>query len=197
MFTLLTSFGNVRAGNPDNEIDLIKRIQARDAKALEELYELYKELLFGMILSIVKIHRKAEDILRETFIAVWNKADSFNPNRGNVYGWLVVLARNKAIHHIRQKQSDHTGEPFSFIEVPEHDPMETTIFSDRSELVKQALDKIPDKESEAIKMAYQRGLKQSEIAGYLNLPLGTINNRIRSGMIKLKQNVKKFIASDG
>jgi RNA polymerase sigma-70 factor (ECF subfamily) len=150
-----------------------------------------------MLLSIIKKRREAEDILQETFIAIWNKAVSSNPDHGNVYGWIVILARNKAIHHMRQKKSDHIKESFSFIEAPEYDPMETTIFADRSELVKQALNKIPGEESEIIKLAYQRGLNQSEIANYLELPLDTVSIRMCRGMMKLKQNMEKFIASDG
>jgi RNA polymerase sigma-70 factor (ECF subfamily) len=75
--------------------------------------------------------------------------------------------------------------------------METTIFSDRAELVKQALEKIPAKQSEVIKIAYYRGMTQSEIAKSLDIPLGTVKTRTRQGMIKLKRILGEFISTDG
>lgn len=191
-------------GNADDEIALMKRIQARDPDALEELYDLYNRLLFGMVISIVKKREEAEDVLQEIFVKIWNKANSFNPDRGNVYSWIVTLARNKAIDRIRskgyktqQKQSVSIHEPLFSLEGDKYDPMETTIFSDRAELVKRALEKIPEKQSEVIKIAYYRGMTQSEIADYLDIPLGTVKTRTRQGMIKLKRILGEFISTDG
>lgn len=181
----------------------MKRIQSRDADALEELYNLYNRLLFGMVLSIVKKREEAEDVLQEIFVKIWNKAESFNPDRGNVYSWIVTLTRNKAIDRIRskgyktqQKQSISIHEPLFSLEGDKYDPMETTIFSDRAELVKKALDKIPENQREVIKIAYYRGWTQSEISNHLDIPLGTVKTRTRQGMIKLKRILGEFISTD-
>lgn len=204
IFTILATIGKTAHGNSDDEIKLMRRIKARDANALEELYDLYKRLLFGMVISIVKKREEAEDVLQEIFIKIWNKADSFNEDRGNVYSWIVTLARNKAIDRIRsrgyktqQKQSVSIHEPLFSLEGDNYDPMETTIFSDRAELVKKALDKIPEEQSEVIKIAYYRGMTQSEIADYLGIPLGTVKTRTRQGMIKLKRILENYISTDG
>ncbi|NGP89341.1 sigma-70 family RNA polymerase sigma factor [Aliifodinibius halophilus] len=182
----------------------MKRIQSRDDEALEELYDLYKRLLFSMVISIVKKKEEAEDLLQEIFVKIWNKAESFDPDRGNVYSWIVTLARNQAIDRIRskgyktqKKQSVSIHEPLFSLEGDKHDPMETTIFSDRAELVKKALEKIPEKQSEVIKIAYYRGLTQSEISDQLDIPLGTVKTRTRQGMIKLKRILGEFISTDG
>lgn len=204
IFTLLATIGKITHGNADDEIELMKRIQARDADALEELYDLYDRLLFGMVISIVKKREEAEDLLQEIFVKIWNKADSFNPDRGNVYSWIVTLARNKAIDRIRskgyktqKKQSVSIHEPLFSLEGDKHDPMETTIFSDRAELVKKALEEIPEKQSEVIKIAYYRGMTQTEIADHLDIPLGTVKTRTRQGMMKLKSILGEFISTDG
>nr|WP_240894720.1 sigma-70 family RNA polymerase sigma factor [Fodinibius halophilus] len=191
-------------GGSDDEVQLMKRIQSRDDEALEELYDLYKRLLFSMVISIVKKKEEAEDLLQEIFVKIWNKAESFDPDRGNVYSWIVTLARNQAIDRIRskgyktqKKQSVSIHEPLFSLEGDKHDPMETTIFSDRAELVKKALEKIPEKQSEVIKIAYYRGLTQSEISDQLDIPLGTVKTRTRQGMIKLKRILGEFISTDG
>lgn len=203
IFTILATIGKAYR-NSDDEIELMKRIKARDADALEELYDLYKRLLFGMVISIVKKREEAEDVLQEIFVTIWNKADSFNEDKGNVYSWIVTLARNKAIDRVRskgyktqQKQSVSIYEPFFSLEGDKYDPMETTIFSDRAELVKKALTEIPDSQSEVIKIAYYRGMTQSEIADYLDIPLGTVKTRTRQGLIKLKHILEDYISTDG
>ncbi|WP_246043124.1 sigma-70 family RNA polymerase sigma factor [Fodinibius saliphilus] len=204
IFNLLATIGKVAHGNSDDEVQLMKRIQSRDAYALEELYELYERLLFSMVLSIVKKREEAEDLLQEIFVKIWKKAESFDPERGNVYSWIVTVARNKAIDRIRskgyktqKKQSVSIHEPLFSLEGDKYDPMETTIFSDRAELVKKALDKIPEKQSEVIKIAYYRGMTQSEISDHLDIPLGTVKTRTRQGMIKLKRILGEFISTDG
>ncbi|TYP92576.1 RNA polymerase sigma-70 factor, ECF subfamily [Fodinibius salinus] len=204
LFTLLATIGKITHGNSDDEIELMKRIQARDEEAIEELYNLYNKLLFGMVISIVKKREEAEDVLQEIFVKIWNKADQFKPDRGNVYSWIVTLARNTAIDRIRskgyktqQKQSVSIHQPLFSLEGDKHDPMETTIFSDRAELVQKALDKIPEKQSKVIKIAYYRGMTQREISDHLDIPLGTVKTRTRQGMIKLKRILEEHISTDG
>ena len=204
IFSILATIGKATHGNTEDEIRLMKRIQQREADALEELYDLYNRLLFGLVLSIVKKREEAEDVLQEVFVKIWNKADSFDAESGNPYGWIVTIARNQAIDRIRskgyktqEKQSVSIHEPLFSLEGDQYDPMETTIFSDRAELVHKALEQIPDKQCEVIKIAYYKGLTQSEISEYLDIPLGTVKSRTRQGMKKLKNILAEFISTDG
>ncbi|HET6528697.1 MAG TPA: sigma-70 family RNA polymerase sigma factor [Balneolaceae bacterium] len=203
IFALFAAIRKMIRQNSGEEIELMRQIKSRDESALEELYELYKRLLFGMIFSIVKKREEAEDVLQEVFVNIWNKADSFDENRGNVYSWIVTLARNKAIDHLRskayktqQKASISIHEPLFTLKGDKADPLETTIFSDRAELVKKALNEIPESQKEVIKIAYFRGLTQSEIAEQLDIPLGTVKTRTRQGMIKLKSILAAYISNE-
>ncbi|HLR32835.1 MAG TPA: sigma-70 family RNA polymerase sigma factor [Fodinibius sp.] len=200
IFPLFAAIGKVLHGNSDDEIKLIKGIRAHDADALEELYELYNQLLFGIVLSIVKKRPIAEDVLQEVFVNIWSDADSFDEDRGNVYGWLVTLARNKAIgrirskeHKTRQETSESIQDPFFTLEDDIVDPLETTIFSNRAELVKKALQELPETQSQVIKIAYYRGAIQAEIADHLGIPLDTVKIRTREGMMKLKRILETYI----
>ncbi len=200
IFTILAALGKARHAGSEKEIKLMRRIKAKDDKALEELYDLYNRLLFGMIISIVKSREEAEDVLQEVFVKIWEKAVTFDENRGNVYSWIVTLTRNKAIDRIRskgyktqQKATRDVDDPMFTLEGNKADPLESTIFSDRAELVKKALSMIPESQSEVLKIAYYRGMSQSEISEYLDIPLGTVKSRMRQGMIKLKDILEDHI----
>lgn len=204
IFTILAAIGKATHFRSDDEIELIKRIKAKDDKALEELYDLYNRLLFGMIISIVKSREEAEDILQEVFVKIWEKAYTFNEERGNAYSWIVTLTRNKAIDRIRskgyktqQKASQDVDAPEFTLEGDKYDPLETTIFSDRAELVRKALGEIPQSQSEVLKIAYYRGMTQTEISDHLDIPLGTVKTRMRQGMLKLKDILGEFIPQNG
>lgn len=200
IFTILAAIGKVTHSGSEKEVQLMKKIKAKDAEALKQLYNLYDRLLFGMIISIVKKREEAEDVLQEVFVKVWEKAHTFNEDRGNVYSWLVTLTRNKAIDRIRskgyktqEKASVSVHEPAFTLEGDKFDPLETTIHSDRAELVKRALGEIPESQSQVLKIAYYRGMTQSEISNHLDIPLGTVKTRTRQGMIKLKNILESFI----
>lgn len=200
IFTILAAIGNVTHSGSEKEIELMKKIKAKDADALKQLYSLYNRLLFGMIISIVKKREEAEDVLQEVFVNIWEKAHTFKEGRGNVYSWLVTLTRNKAIDRIRskgyktqQKASVSVHEPAFTLEGDMFDPLETTIHSDRAQLVKRALGEIPESQSEVLKIAYYRGMTQSEISDHLEIPLGTVKTRTRQGMINLKDILESFI----
>lgn len=188
MVPLLANIGKVGHGSVDDEIELIKRIQNRDTDALAELYDLYNRLLFGMIISTVKKREEAEAILQKVFLKIWNNAGSFNPKQDNVFNWIVTMTRNEAIENVRQTKTYSS-------DTDHHDPLRSTIFSDRSELVKKALHQISEEQRELIKLAYYRGMTQSQIADHLDIRLETIKNRIRDGMIKLNNILVEFISN--
>lgn len=195
-------FGHRKA---EDEQELMRRVKAREVDALEELYELYKSLLFGLVLSILKNREEAEDLLQEIFIAAWQKAGSFDENRDNLYSWMTTLARNKAIARIRAGTApgeiaawpEETGTPLDSI-LQGHDPLQTTIYEDRAALIKSALRQIPDEQRIAVEAAFCRGLTYSEVSEYLDLPLNTVKANIRQGMISIKNILTKSIqAGDG
>src|SRR5580658_11272049 len=80
---------------------IVKRLQARDPQALAEIYDRYGRIVYSLILRVVRDGAIAEDLVQETFLRVWNRAQSFDAERGALGPWLLSVARNRAIDHLR------------------------------------------------------------------------------------------------
>lgn len=171
------------------------RIQNGDTAAMKLLYNKYKNLLFGLIVSILKNREEAEDCLQEVFTQAWEKAGQFDASRGKVYTFLVTMARNKAIDRTRSRafkdsnKEDHVinNEDFSLtLEGEFNNPHEDMELAERAEMMRNALNQLSKKERKVLHVAYFNGMSQSEISKKLDIPLGTVKYRMRQGMIKLR-----------
>jgi len=121
--------------------------------------------------------------VQETFAAVWRSAASYRPERGPAAPWLYAVARNAIVDRLRARV-----EPAS--EVPETVSSEPGP-ADRAEAsfvawrVHRALEELPEREREVVELAYWSQMSQSEVADYLNIPLGTVKTRTRSALSRL------------
>ena len=196
LFFLISAIGKFLNQDNARDKDLLKRIARKDPVALSLLYDQYNRLLFGLLLSILKQKTEAEDLLQEVFSNIWEKADQYDPDRGTGYTWIVSLTRNKGIDRLRSKvykeqkkqstslDDDNVYHPlFS----SENNPLEDTILSDRAEMLRNALQKISEKQRKVIQISYFDGLSQSEISDEYDIPLGTVKTRMRDGMMKLRE----------
>jgi len=189
----LIYFAGFALHSEDTEREWIYRIQNGDTAAMRLLYGKYKNLLFGLILSVLKNREEAEDCLQEVFTNAWQKAGMFDSEKGNVYSFLVTMARNKAIDRTRSRafkdsgKEDHIIDDFTLNPVSEgNNPHENLEFSERASMLRKALDQISKKERQVLYVAYFNGMSQTEISNKMNIPLGTVKYRMRQGMIKLK-----------
>ncbi len=190
----------IRSAKAAEEVELMLRIAGGDVRALDQLYQRYSSVLFGTLLSIVKKREEAEDLLQEVFVLVWDKAKGFDAQKGNVYTWMTTLTRNKAIDCLRSKgyrnhvSDTSANDDFSYyMDDQAHDPLDSTLLTERAQLVRKALSQLPAEQEEVLRIAYFKGLSQAEIADELALPLGTVKTRMRQGMKKLEASLKGFI----
>ncbi len=189
----------------EEEIELIRRIVLKEENALARLYDLYSKLLYSLIFRIIKIHEDAEEILQSIFLQVWDKAGSFDLQKGNVYSWLITLARNKAIDKIRSKsfkeQSLLSGlNRFEEMELEKKYNLESNLDvryimdeKERITLISKALNELPDEQKRVIELAYYDGFTQMEISETLSVPLGTVKTRTRQALIKLENLLSKVL----
>src|SRR5438552_4185084 len=88
-----------------SDVDLMLGIQSGDADALSQLYDRYNGIVKALILRIIRNETEADDLLQEAFMEIWNQAKNFSAQKGKPLGWMVTLARRRAIDALRKKQA--------------------------------------------------------------------------------------------
>jgi DNA-directed RNA polymerase specialized sigma24 family protein len=88
-----------------SDFELMKAIQTGDADALSKLYDRYNGILKALILRVIHNEAEADDLLQEIFMEIWNQAKNFSAQKGKPLGWMVTLARRRAIDGLRKKQA--------------------------------------------------------------------------------------------
>ncbi len=163
---------------------LIERVAARDRGAFEELYARFARPVLGLALRRIGDRGRAEDSVQEVFAAVWRSAASYNRARGPGGAWLYTIARNTIVDALRRRPAPTVANPPEVVS-PGLTPDEEAEASWNAWRVHRALDTLPENERTAIDLAYFSGLSQSEIAEFLQIPLGTVKTRTRSGLARL------------
>lgn len=169
--------------------DLLAHIQTGDEAALLALHEQYANLVYSVAYRVLDDRMAAEEVTQDTFMRLWHKIESFDPAKGSFVTWMLTITRRLAIDMHRKQQRDPMQNPVfvdSDIERWENvlGAEETTELKHTLVAVMQAL---PDEQRQAIELAYFHGMSHSQIADYLEQPVGTIKTRIRLGMQKLRE----------
>ena len=169
--------------NGETDSELLVRVAGHDREAFEQLYQRYVRSVFGLALRRLRDRQRAEDAVQETFTAVWRSAGSYRPERGPAAPWLYAVARNAIVDRLRAR-TDPPGE-LPETASAEPGPAERAESSYVSWRVQRAMEELPEREREVLELAYWSEMSQSEVAGYLNIPLGTVKTRTRSGLSRL------------
>lgn len=173
------------------------KIKEYDSKALEELYDRYSPILYTLIKKIVTDQSVAEEVLADIFVILWKKGKNFELSNENLYSWLIILARNKAV--------DRKIRDSKFKELPEYsddfedeiiipkisksiDPIELSNVQAEKEKFEDAMNKLTDAQKYVINMAFYDGKTQGEIASELNIPQPTVKSKIQVALSNLKTN---------
>lgn len=173
-----------------NEADLARRLRDRDAKAMGELYNRYGGLVYSLIFRVVRNAAAAEDLTQETFLRIWNRSQAFDAERGSLGAWIVTIARNRAIDHIRSADGRHAARTveLSHAEHPAHFARfeDGALTMDRSRRLKDAFEKLTPSQKTVIELAYYEGLSQTEMAERMQQPLGTVKTWVRAALKTLR-----------
>ena len=189
----VTSWGIQNPESVRLDVSLIDRIAARDASAVGELYDRHSRLLYGLILRILRDQSEAEEVLQEVFVLVWNRVSTYNAALGSPTGWLIGIARNRAIDRLRANTVRlRAVESAQFEFQPTDDPETSASLDEQRRIVMRALDAIPREQRELIEEAYYLGFTHSELAARHKLPLGTVKTRIRTGLLTLREELSQI-----
>jgi RNA polymerase sigma-70 factor (ECF subfamily) len=176
---------------------LMQEITERRQQALKELYSRYARSLRALIGSVVHEESEADDVLQESFLQIWREAHHYSPKAGKPLGWVITIARRRAIDRVRRRDSYRRAKQRFEDEIK---PTAQTIRgngtesevtrSDLRSFLDRQMETLPPVQREAVELAYFSGLSQREIAATTNTPLGTVKTRLQLGLRKLTQCVR-------
>jgi RNA polymerase sigma-70 factor (ECF subfamily) len=178
---------------PVADVDLMRRVAQQDQAAFEALYDRYAALVYGVTLKVLGSRPDAEEVVLDVFAQAWRTAGRYDPQRGRVDAWLLVIARSRSLDKLRARQRDGkvveaseakaAEAPVVTISGPEKD----LLIAERRAAVVAALEDLPAAQRLPLELAYYKGLSQTEIAEATGEALGTVKTRMRLGMGKLRE----------
>jgi RNA polymerase sigma-70 factor (ECF subfamily) len=172
-------------------IELIREIAAGNQEALAGLYGQTSRTVFALALRVLNDRGEAEEVTLDTYLQVWRQASVFDERRGRPLAWLLTIARNKAIDRLRsakwKRHEQARLEEAAPVAAAAESPEETAAGAETRLQARAALAQLKPEQRELIEIAYFGGLTQQEIADKLDLPLGTVKTRMRTGMLRLRE----------
>jgi len=206
----------MKGGTARTDSELVAEVAAGNSDALAELYDRHADALYRAAYRRLGDRHLAEEVLQDTFLSLWNRAELFDESQGSLRAWLGTIARNRSIDRLRAAGRRPTPAPLSGLAEDDDEramgrisqealitsgtrPVDPELEADRTEVrraVKAALAGMPDTERRALEMAYFEDLTQSEIAVRLGWPIGTVKTRTRRGLFRLRAVLAGVMSSD-
>ena len=193
-----------------NDTALVREIAAGSQDALAAVYDRYVDVVFAAAIRLTSDRQVAEEVVQETFLALWNRAELFDPGVGSLAAWLHTIARNRTVDRLRAAGRRPNLVPFS--SASGSDEVETAALerivasgtvlggadlglgpegelaaTELRSVIRDALAELPELERTALVLAYSEDLTQSEIAERLGWPLGTVKTRTRRALLRLRE----------
>jgi RNA polymerase sigma-70 factor, ECF subfamily len=180
--------------NLPTDAELWVALRAGQTKALGDLYDRHAGLVYGVSLKVLGNAQEAEDLTQDIFVKLAEQM-SYDPTRGSLRTFLMILTRSRAIDRLRSRQSDQKSKqrwqanyasPAAETSIPD------AANDERSDQVKAAMAQLSVQQQQVLQLAYYEGLTQAAIAERLSEPLGTVKARARRGLLKLKEILKDY-----
>ncbi|VTR99318.1 rna polymerase ecf-type sigma factor : RNA polymerase, sigma-24 subunit, ECF subfamily OS=Isosphaera pallida (strain ATCC 43644 / DSM 9630 / IS1B) GN=Isop_0099 PE=4 SV=1: Sigma70_r2: Sigma70_r4_2 [Gemmata massiliana] len=186
---------------PDTDEQLLTRLRAGERDVFGTLVRRYERELFGYLRRYLGDDDLADDVFQNTFVQVYLKIQQYEPGRP-VRPWLYAIATNQAIDALRRRNrradqradavtsSDEDGQNrplFELLPTPGDGPPESADRAEQRELVRAAVDRLPDLLRQVVVLAYFQGLKYRDVADALDIPVGTVKSRLHAALARLTE----------
>jgi RNA polymerase sigma-70 factor (ECF subfamily) len=184
----------VRSKGPSSDAALMRAFASREPAAATELYERFASRVYGLGIVMLGGDAQAQDLVQDTFVKLWRSADRFDPGRGKLETWVLLVARSLAIDSLRRRVLEarvveRTAPGGEASDEPGPDQLAET--TDLSERARRAMATLTDGQRAALELAYFGGKTSAEVAELEGIPLGTAKTRIRTALLKLREALKE------
>ncbi len=199
--------------DPLSDSVLMRQLIEGSQDALAGLYDRHAQAVFAAALRVSRDREIAAEVVQETFLTMWNRAELFDPSRGGLPAWLLAIARNRAIDRLRAAGRHERAATFSSFARGEADDQSTVEWltstgdligaagpepspemaladKETRESIQDILSSLSPLERRVIELAYDTGLSQSEIAAHLGWPMGTVKTRTRRALRHLRERLE-------
>jgi RNA polymerase sigma-70 factor (ECF subfamily) len=198
-----------RQARDADDVSLVRELAAGSEAALGALYDRYGDAIFAAAYRLTSDRGAAEEVVQETFLTLWNRAELFDPNAGSLSAWLHTIGRNRAVDRLRAAGRRPQLVALSSSARDESEtqaleravaggtvmagaaqplgPEEAAAAADVRAAIRNAVAAMPELERTVILLAYQEELSQTEIAERLAWPLGTVKTRTRRALLRLRE----------
>ena len=166
---------------------LLTEVANGDRAAFEAVYEAVSAPVFGIVRSVVRDPSLSEEVAQEVLVEVWRTAARFDPGRGSPMSWVATIAHRRAVDRVRSEQRSAQREHrVATGTVPYDEVAETALDNLDRERVRRCLGSLTELQRQAVTLAYYGGYTYRQVAGLLGVPAGTVNTRMRDGLIRLR-----------
>lgn len=183
------SNGSGPVGDPQLA-DLLRAGARGDEASFARFYDLTSARAWGLALRVLRNPAHAEEVMQEAYLKVWRQSARFDPDRGGAIAWLMTIVHRSAVDRVRsaeasaRRDQDYRDRSRT---VPESDATAAAVeMGFEAHRVRSAMAGLTPIQREAIELAYFGGYTHTEVAGMLDIPLGTAKTRIRDGLIRLR-----------
>jgi RNA polymerase sigma-70 factor (ECF subfamily) len=175
----------------------MQSIADREQAGIDSLYRRHGKTLKKVIYQVLQDESEADDVLQESILQVWREAGSYSSALGKPLGWLVTIARRRAIDRVRRRAA-YCRAKDRFETYVETEPrswlqsctQEDNAVSDIRHFLEREMSRLPEFQREALKLSFFNGLSHREIAAKTQTPLGTVKTRLELGLRKLSSSVR-------
>ena len=175
-------------GQKDELANAIAACVRRDRSGLRAIFDQEAGRLLAIAHRILRRRELAEEVLQEALIRIWTHAHQYAPDQGSAKGWIYAIVRNRALNALRDGNREHTVEHVETLVEAENSNEILNAWHrlDQKSQLRDCLQSLDKDKRDGILMAYVGGYSHGEIAGRLQIPLGTAKSWIRRGLSALR-----------
>ena len=173
--------------------DIRKLLSSRDESGLQELLLHFRPLMRYICIPILHNDQDVEDCLAEASARIWEHMDTYNAEKGSFTAWVTAITRNTALNMLRKRKRYPMEELEENTESTESTPEEILLREERQRTLRQALDRLPQKERNLFYRKYYYRQATAKIAAELGMTQRSVEGRL----YRIRGKLRQWIGGDG